>query len=211
LKPFHVQTRNAGFWAAVVNTNTSADARQKLVDRIHKDVMLDPLDKERAIKDLDQPDIELSKLGFWEGLRKIQADAKKQAEEDFKTAPVQRATSSRAERRRVLEDYNIVPGTPEYNQFYANHTQSELAVETGVPDQCIDDPLLHIAMMKYNRLKEQYSIKTDEEEKKFVESFDISAGVMSLEAAFGGVIPEHTFTELPIIKEPEPEKGGKHH
>eukprot|EP01110_Echinostelium_bisporum_P011336 TRINITY_DN5134_c0_g1_i3.p2 TRINITY_DN5134_c0_g1~~TRINITY_DN5134_c0_g1_i3.p2 ORF type:complete len:147 (-),score=49.63 TRINITY_DN5134_c0_g1_i3:463-903(-) len=100
----------------------------------------------------------------------------------------------REKRREYLAENSIIPGTPEFNAFYKDHKQSELAIQTGVPDQCIDDPLLHIAMMKYNRIKEKLGV-TDSNENSFLENYDISAGVQSLEAVFDGDMPHHTFDE----------------
>lgn len=97
-----------------------------------------------------------SKLGFWAGLKKIYADAKREAEEEAKNPIVPKASPDRVQRRRDLDDNDIIPGTPEFYKFYEGHQQSELALETGVPDECIDDPQLHIAMLKFNRLKELY-------------------------------------------------------
>jgi len=121
-----------------------------------------------------------------------------------------RAKEDRWQRRTELEDYQVYPDSPEWFAYYKDHKQSEDALQTGVPDECLDDPWLHIGMMKFNRLKEMYNINTEEAENDFVQNFDISHGVLSLEAAFGphAPIPEHTFEELPIIKEPEPETGG---
>ena len=200
--------RNAGFWAAVAQQHT-AEAKEKFVTRINSNTSLDYNEKQKAIAAFDKPDLELGKLGFWSGLKKIYSEAKKEVEEDLKNPPVPRATADREQRRRDLDENDIVPGTPEFFKFYEGHQQSELALETGVPDECIDDPQLHIAMLKFNRLKEFYKINTEAEEKAFVEKFNISAGVQTLEAAFLGPIPEHTFTELPIIKEPE--AGHGHH
>jgi hypothetical protein len=48
-----------------------------------------------------------------------------------------------------------MPGTPEWNALYeAAGKQSTVAKETGIPDQCLDDPLLLLAMLKYNKIKE---------------------------------------------------------
>jgi len=162
--------------------------------------------------DMSKSHEELGKLGFWAGLKKIYQEGKQQALEEASKGrpPLPKCPESREDRRRVLEDYDIIPGSEEFKKFYAGHKQSELALETGVPDECIDDPALHVSMMKFNRLKEFYKINTDEEERAFVEKFNISHGVQSLEAAFQGIIPEHTFTELPIIKEP-PSDGHAHH
>lgn len=49
---------------------------------------------------------------------------------------------------------------------------------------------------------------TEADEEEFLEAFDISAGVQSLESVFEGEMPHHTFDELAIIKEPE--DGGEH-
>jgi hypothetical protein len=204
-----VPKRHAGFWAALAQ-QPSAELKEAAIKKINADALISELDKEAAIASLDKSQEELSKLGFWGGLRKLYAEGKAAAKEEAGQAKrLPKAPADRAARRRVLEDYDIIPGSEEFNKFYANHKQSELAQETGVPDECIDDPLLHIAMMKFNRLKEFYKINTEEEEKAFVDKFYISAGVQGLEAAFQGIIPEHTFTELPIIKEPP--TGGEHH
>jgi len=205
---YAIPKRNAGFWAAVAQQPTAAE-KEKLINKINKSPLLNYHEKQEAITSIDTPDIELSKLGFWAGLKKIYADAKKEVEEEARNPIVPRASPDRETRRRDLDDNDIIPGTPEFYKFYENHQQSELALETGVPDECIDDPQLHIAMLKYNRIKEFYKINTDADEKAFVDKYYISAGVQTLEAAYLGPIPEHTFTELPIIKEPE--AGHGHH
>lgn len=64
--------------------------------------------------------------------------------------------SERDKRREVIDNYNLVPGDPLWFALYENVEPSQLAKETGVPDQLIDDPLLHIAMLKYNRVKALY-------------------------------------------------------
>jgi len=117
--------------------------------------------------------------------------------------------SEREQRKNLIEDKGLLPGDPEWNEIYAKLEPSELAKQTGVPDQLIDDPLLHIAVLKYNKVKEFYSITNDAE---FLERYNISAGVQSLEAALPTLIPHHTFDELPIIKENEEEgKEAKKH
>jgi len=203
-----IPSRNA-FWAALAQPITPAQ-KEKLVKKINNSAIMNYSEKEEAIARIDNPDIELSKLGFWGGMKKIYNDAKREVEEEKKNPPIPRASPDRIQRRRDLDDNDIIPGTPEFYKFYEGHQQSDLALETGVPDECIDDPQLHIAMLKFNRLKEFYKINSEEEEKALVDKFYISAGVQTLEAAFLGPIPEHTFTELPIIKEPEAGEHGHH-
>eukprot|EP00026_Physarum_polycephalum_P015242 Phypoly_transcript_15879.p1 GENE.Phypoly_transcript_15879~~Phypoly_transcript_15879.p1 ORF type:complete len:227 (+),score=59.51 Phypoly_transcript_15879:62-742(+) len=205
-----VPKRHNGFWAAVARQRT-AQEKEDNAKYITSTTWASPLEKQVAVEELSKNHEELSKLGFWAGLKKIYQEGKQQALEEASKGrpPLPKCPESREDRRRVLEDYDIIPGSEEFKQFYAGHKQSELALETGVPDECIDDPALHISMIKFNRLKEFYKINTEEEERAFVEKFYISHGVQSLEAAFQGIIPEHTFTELPIIKEPP--SDGAHH
>eukprot|EP01111_Echinosteliopsis_oligospora_P006420 TRINITY_DN20552_c0_g1_i1.p1 TRINITY_DN20552_c0_g1~~TRINITY_DN20552_c0_g1_i1.p1 ORF type:complete len:155 (+),score=43.71 TRINITY_DN20552_c0_g1_i1:70-534(+) len=115
--------------------------------------------------------------------------------------------NEREHRRKIIEEGDLLPGDAEYEAMYRNLPPSQLSLETGVPDQLIDDPLLHITIMKYNRLKEQFSLDSEEKERQFIEGYNISAGVTSLEAVFPDEVPHHTFDELPIVKEPEDEAG----
>jgi len=110
--------------------------------------------------------------------------------------------SEREKRKQYIAQEGLVPGDKEWFDLYAKLEPSQLAKETGIPDQLIDDPLLHIAMLKYNKVKELYKITDDAD---FLEKFDVSSGVQSLEAALPLPIPAHTFDELPVIKEPEDE------
>jgi len=204
-----VPKRHKGFWAAVAQQQTP-ELKEDAIKHITNDGWASPIEKINAIESLGKGTEELSQLGFWAGLRKIYKDGKKQAIEELDNGDdIPKASENRADRRKVLDDFDIIPGSAEFYKFYEGHKQSELALETGVPDECIDDPSLHIAMMKFNKLKEFYKINTEEEERAFVDKFFISAGVQTLEAAFQGIIPEHTFTELPIIKEVQ--SDGAHH
>eukprot|EP01112_Ceratiomyxa_fruticulosa_P001302 TRINITY_DN1135_c0_g1_i1.p1 TRINITY_DN1135_c0_g1~~TRINITY_DN1135_c0_g1_i1.p1 ORF type:complete len:163 (-),score=31.76 TRINITY_DN1135_c0_g1_i1:323-811(-) len=112
--------------------------------------------------------------------------------------------TERNQRADTLTDLGFVPGDKEYESFYReiDANPSKLSIETGVPDRLIDDPLLHISVMKYNKLIEKIGI-TPEKELDFLDNYKISPGVASLEAAHPIPMPHHTYLELPIIKNSE--------
>ncbi|EFA79511.1 cytochrome c oxidase subunit IV [Heterostelium album PN500] len=108
--------------------------------------------------------------------------------------------SDRQVRVNKLHSAGIYPGNPEFDKFYDELTPSKLSQETGVPDALLDDPLLHISVIKYNKhVVEKYNL-TPEQEKDLFENFEVSAGDSSFEYHLPLPVPEHNFEELPIIK-----------
>ncbi|EGC32565.1 hypothetical protein DICPUDRAFT_38199 [Dictyostelium purpureum] len=108
--------------------------------------------------------------------------------------------SERQLRREYLENNNIKVGSPEFDKYYAEQTPSKLSQETGLSDALLDDPILHICVIKYNKnIVERYNL-TPEQENDIIANYDISAGDPSLEQILPLPVPEHNFSELPIVK-----------
>ncbi|GAM17383.1 hypothetical protein SAMD00019534_005580, partial [Acytostelium subglobosum LB1] len=113
--------------------------------------------------------------------------------------------TDRQVRVEQLRSANIYPGMAEFDTFYDNVSPSKVSAATGVPDALLDDPLLHIAVIKYNKhVIERYNL-SPEQEKEVLENYDLSYGDSSLEYHLPLPVPEHNFEELPIIKSYEAE------
>jgi len=206
--------KKQGFWASLRQALQEGPPEVPALTQAVQDMVNDTVQGEVATR-LDDGTLSrdyVVKILQQRVYNKLIMDGTVRAQQDA-TPQLEELGYSRERRRQQLEDYGIYPGSPEWTTFYKGHKQSEVALATGVPDECIDDPWLHIGMMKYARIKELYNIKSEQEEHDFVHKYDISHGVLTLEAAFGPhePIPEHTFEELPVIKEPEPEQEGKAH
>ncbi|KAF2076069.1 hypothetical protein CYY_002633 [Polysphondylium violaceum] len=108
--------------------------------------------------------------------------------------------SERQTRVHQLHEQGILPGSPAFDKFYAELPQSELSKQSGLSDALLDDPLLHISVIKYNKhIVERYNL-TPEEETKLMEEYEISCGEPSLEFCLPCPVPAHNFEELPIMK-----------
>ncbi|KAN0055201.1 hypothetical protein ACTA71_008300 [Dictyostelium dimigraforme] len=103
-------------------------------------------------------------------------------------------------RRQYLADNKIKVGSPEFDKFYEDSQPSELSKQSGLSDALLDDPILHLCVIKYNRnIVQRYNL-TPEQEKDIMENYNVSAGDPSLEIILPIPVPEHNFEELPIVK-----------
>eukprot|EP01132_Coremiostelium_polycephalum_P004646 gene4646-5804_t len=103
-------------------------------------------------------------------------------------------------RSGIMSKYNVKPGTPQFEGFYSKIPQTQLSKDTGIPDALLDDPLLHISVIKYNKhIVERYNL-SPEQEKELWENYEVSQGDASLEQHLPLPVPEHNFEELPIVK-----------
>eukprot|EP01133_Synstelium_polycarpum_P005686 gene5686-6570_t len=115
-------------------------------------------------------------------------------------------TASKAQQRvEQLHAAHILPGSPAFDKYYDTVEPTKLSKETGIHDALLDDPLLHISVIKYNKhVVERYNL-SPEQEKDLLEEFDLSFGDSSFEYHLPLPVPEHNFEELPIIKSYEAE------
>ncbi|KAM9999091.1 hypothetical protein ACTFIZ_002638 [Dictyostelium cf. discoideum] len=103
-------------------------------------------------------------------------------------------------RRQYLADNHIKVGSPEFDKFYEDLQPSELSKQSGLSDALLDDPILHICVIKYNKnIVQRYNL-TPEQEKDIMENYNVSAGDPSLEQILPIPVPAHIFEELPIVK-----------
>ncbi|KYR01945.1 cytochrome c oxidase subunit IV [Tieghemostelium lacteum] len=108
--------------------------------------------------------------------------------------------TDRQQRVEYLRSNNILVGSPEFDKFYSELPPTQLSKETGLSDALLDDPLLHVSVIKYNKnVIEKYNL-TPEQENEVLDKYEISAGEESLEFLINLPVPEHNFEELPIIK-----------
>ncbi|EGG13484.1 cytochrome c oxidase subunit IV [Cavenderia fasciculata] len=102
-------------------------------------------------------------------------------------------------RTEQLHENGIFPGNPAFDAFYDKLEQTQVSKDLNIPDALLDDPLLHVSVIKYNKhVVEKYNL-SPEQEKSLLEEYDLSYGDSSLEYILPLPVPEHNFEELPVI------------
>eukprot|EP01118_Nematostelium_gracile_P015692 TRINITY_DN6332_c0_g3_i7.p1 TRINITY_DN6332_c0_g3~~TRINITY_DN6332_c0_g3_i7.p1 ORF type:complete len:128 (-),score=36.52 TRINITY_DN6332_c0_g3_i7:144-527(-) len=114
--------------------------------------------------------------------------------------------SSASAPKRALPSFN----TPKVMGF------ATLASEANpIPHELVQDADLHLLYMRLDKFFSHLNIGNDEAaQKRILEKYMISPGSPTLEWVHASPPPEHTYNELPLVKEPgqsDTKKQVKHH